>query len=296
MLPSKELEELSERFDICLSGKVTPEGCDIRYRQMYWLMVFDAKGELRAASQLSKELTKGKQSGLSVPEALVAAVEAGLAEEHSLEALEQRYVEARGSDDAYKALCDKVDAMAGVGQMRVSSFLKSSAPKTKDPALSIARGILVDASACSHQVINHAAFAALRRSIEGFVFAHPSHPSCKDLIEPLGKVALKYTFDLTRKCDVIADKWKSRKHDSELVDESLGKLAAQLLSLRDAEIAVAEERLSKLKLGDYGALRLQARLGRAEATLAGLDAGKSFGVMKPIHSEWRVEATSKLQD
>ena len=46
LLPSKEVLELSKRVDICLSGRATPKGCDIRYRQFYWLLVFDAKGEL----------------------------------------------------------------------------------------------------------------------------------------------------------------------------------------------------------------------------------------------------------
>jgi len=51
-----------------------------------------------------------------------------------------------------------------------------------------------------------------------------------------------------------------------------------------------------MKPKQYGALRLRSRLGQGDETLAGLDATKSFGVFKPIHAEWRAEATASLQD
>jgi len=228
LLPSKELVELSKRYDICLSGKKTPPGCDIRFRQFYWLMVYDDAGELRSACRLADELTKGRKSGLTIPEALVATVDNGLKAECSLEELERRYVEARGSEKAYLALRKKIDNLAGVGQMRVAAFLKDVAEETDDAPLSRARGIHVDAAACNHQVINHAAYAKLRRSIESFVLDHPTHPACHDLIKPLGNVALKYTFDLSAKCESYARTWTSRD-GSKAARESFASLSKQLL-------------------------------------------------------------------
>ncbi len=293
MLPSKELRELSKRVDICLSGKISPQGCDIRYRQKYWLLVFSKKGELLSACALSKQLSKHKKAGMSVPAALIATVDEGLAAEHSLEQLEQQYLEQSGSEPAYIALREKVAAMAGVGQMRVAGFLAKTAPETADPGLSQARAILLEANACKNQVISHRAFAALRASIEGFVLEHPTHAACDKLIEPLAKVALKYSFDLSALCESYARRWTSHEPGSKAAKKRLAGLAQQLLGLRDAEIARAEKRLAKMKPKAYDALRLRAQLGRAKSTLTGLDAGRSFGVMKPIHTEWRAAATAK---
>ena len=91
MLPSNELRELSKRVDINLSGKMSPKGCDIRFRQFYWMMVFNPDGELMSAYNLSNELTAIMKLGLSLPQAFVSSVESGLRAEHSLEDLEQRY-------------------------------------------------------------------------------------------------------------------------------------------------------------------------------------------------------------
>ena len=295
MLPSDELKELSESVDINLSGKTSPKGCDIRYRQFYWMMVFNGEGELAAAYNLSDELTtRMKTLKLTVPQAMVSAVESGLRVEHSLEDLERRYVAERGSEASYLALRQKIDAMAGVGQMRLAEFLKSSSGETADPGLSHARGILVAANACGRQVINHTAFAALRNSIEEFMIHRPTHPSSRDLIEPLVGVALKYTFDLSAKCEAYAREW-TRAGVPEEAKASLGGLSKQLLDLCAADLARAEQSL-RADPTAYGADRLRARLGQAEETLKGLDTGTTFGVFKPIHAEWRVEATSKLKD
>ena len=51
---------------------------------------------------------------------------------------------------------------------------------------------------------------------------------------------------------------------------------------------------SREEPGAYGRLRLQARLGKAQVTLDGLDTTKTFGVMRPIHSDWRRDAAAKL--
>ena len=75
MLPSKEMIELSKHVDICLSGRTAPKGCDIRYRQLYWILVFDAKGELVSGRNLGKELTKARRKGEALPKAFVALVE-----------------------------------------------------------------------------------------------------------------------------------------------------------------------------------------------------------------------------
>ncbi len=296
MLPSQELRDLASRVEICLSGKKTPRGCDIRFRQFYWLMMFNPKGELLSAFRLGSELSAGKRLGMSVPEALVEVVDRGLKAEPSLEELERQYVAARGSKESYLALRKKLKELAGVGQMRVGSFLKTCAPKTKDPGRSWARGVLVEAAACNRQVINHGAYAALRKSIEEFVAAHPTHPSCKDLIKPLGNVGLKYCFDLSAKCEAYARQWTSRATASKKEKKCLTALAKLLLEYRDEEIASAKEKRRNMKPKQYGALRLTARLGRAKETLTGLDRSQTFGVMRPIHAQWRREASAGMQD
>ena len=297
MLPSKELRDLSKRVDICLSGKTVPKGCDIRFRQFFWLMVFDDRGELLTACRLSDRLTEErKMFGTTLPESLVSIVEKGLKAGPSLEQLERRYIAEHGSNEALDGLRKKIKAMEGVAQMRVAAFLARAAPSTADPALSRANGILMEAAACNRQVINHAAYAKLAKSIEGFVEDHPDHPSCGDLVKPLANVALKYAFDLPARCKVYAKTWTSMKTDSAKAVEGLRKLSQQLLVHCDAEVTRAATALRTMKPNAYGRIRLLARLGRAQETLDGLAATKTFGVMRPIHADWRKAAPAKLQE
>jgi len=294
LLPSQELRDLGKRFDICLSGKTAPQGCDIRFRQFFWLMVFNDRGELMTACRLSDRLTEQKKLGKTLPEGLVSIVESGLKAAPSLEELERRYIAERGSTKALDALRKKIKAMEGVAQMRVAGFLGKAAPDTADPGLSRANGILMEAAACDRQVINHAAYNKLAKSIEGFIKNHPDHPSCLDLIEPLANVALKYTFDLRARSREYAKEWAAEKTHSAAARNGLAMLRRRLLAHCSAEVARAEKQLSTMKPRAYGRLRLQARLGRAQETLDGLDATKSFGVMGPIHAEWRRDAPAKL--
>ncbi|MEC7584347.1 MAG: hypothetical protein VYE77_08515 [Planctomycetota bacterium] len=294
LLPSQELRELSERVDVCLSGKETPPGCDIRYRQFYWLMVYDERGELLSACRLSDELTKKKQQGLSLPEALVAVVEERLKVSPSLEQLERQYVEERGSQAAYDALVEKVKQIEGVGQMRVADFFVEAAAKTAVPVVSQMRGVLMRADACDHQVINHAAYAELRASIEAFLQQHPGSAHCAELLEPLLEVGMKYTFDVSGRCEAYAQQWSDEAAGPPETLEARQALAEELRAMCKEDLKRASERLARMKPGAYGQLRLQARLGQAQQTLDGLDATKSFGVMRPIHAEWRRDAQASL--
>lgn len=294
MLPSQELRDLSRRVDICLSGKTAPRGCDIRFRQFFWLMVFSDRGELLTACRLSDRLTEQKKFGQTLPQGLVSIVESGLETSPGLEELERRYIAERGSTKALDALRKKIDAMEGVAQMRVAAFLRKAASDTADPVLSRANGILMEAAACDRQVINHAAYNKLARSIEGFIEDHPDHPSCVDLIEPLAGVALKYTFDLRARCREYAKVWAAKKTRSAAARDGLAMLRRRLLAHCDADVARAEEQLSTMKPRAYGRLRLHARLGLAKQVLEGLGATRSFGVMRPIHADWRADAAAKL--
>jgi hypothetical protein len=293
LLPSEEVRVLSERVDICLSGRAVPLGCDIRFRQFYWLMVFSSKGEILAAYRLADQLSKQKKLGSSLPQGLVNVVDAGLKTKFSLEQLERRYISERGSARAYEALKDKVSQMERVGQMRVGKFLAKVAHETADPGLSRARGILMVSDACDHQVINHAAYANLKKLIEGFIHDYPQHPSCLDLIEPLANVALKYSFDLRSRCAVYAKAWSAMPSKNEPARKGLKNLAQKLRDHCDAEVERTKKKLSGMKPGAYGVLRSLARLGRAKETLEGLEKAKTFGVMRPIHAEWRVDAKAK---
>ena len=294
MLPSQELRGLAKRVDICLSGRTTPEGCDIRFRQFYWLMVFDRRGELLAANRLAQGLQAQVDLGNTLPDGLVALVEEGLEATPSLEALERRYLAERGSKESHSALQEKITAMDGVAQLRVAEFLVQAAAKTRDPGLSHARGILMEADACDNQVINHAAYARLRASIEGFLKRYPGHQASASLIEPLTNVALKYTFDLAAVCDEYAGAWEGSGVDETPAADSLRRLSKQLKQRCAAELKSAAEKLRGMKPRQYGRLRLHARLGQGQATLDGLQKSRSIGVMKPIHADWRKAATAKL--
>jgi hypothetical protein len=288
LLPSQQLVDLSKRFAICLSGKKSPANCDIRYRQMYWLMVFDDKGELRSACRLGDQLTKVTKQGFDVPNAFVEVVEQAIASPTSLEQCERDYLASNGSAKAFAALQAKVKELQGVGQMRVAGFLATASGQAKDPVRSRARGLQVEADACSHQVINYEAFAKLRDGVVEFVAAHPEHPAAAELLQPLLEVGMKYSFDLEAKCRAYAQTWSRGDQVARK------KLAARLLKQAAKMVAAAKQGLLERKPGAYGYLRLQAVCGDASAVLAGLETSKTFGVMRPIHAEWRTEAKAKL--
>jgi len=288
LLPSPELKQLSGRFAICLSGKTSPANCDIRYRQMYWLMVFDGQGELRGACRLGDELGKVMKQGFDVPNAFVEIVEAAIDQPTSLEQLQRNYLSARGSDASYEALKEKLEQLQGVGKMRVARFLVDAKAKTEDPLRSHARGLQVEADACSRQVINYAAFAKLRDGIAEFVATNPQHPAAAELLEPLLQVGLKYSFDVASKCRAYAKLWSSGG------TEAGERRADQLLKQADELLAKAREERRGMKPRQYGLLRLQAVCGDAEAVLATLETTKTFGVFRPIHAEWRTEAKAKI--
>jgi hypothetical protein len=288
LLPSQQLIDLSKRFSICLSGKKSPANCDIRYRQMYWLMVFDDKGELRSACRLGDQLTKVTKQGFDVPNAFVEIVEKAIDSPVSLEQVERDYLASKGSDKAFAALQAKVKDLQGVGQMHVSRFLATASAQAEDPVRSRARGLQVEADACSHQVINHGAFAKLRDGVVRFVAAHPEHPAAVELLQTLLEVGMKYTFDVEAKCRAYAQQWS---RGGQVAHE---RLAASLLKQAAKMITAAEAKLKNLKPGAYGHLRLQAVRGDAQVVLNGLAATKTFGVFRPIHAEWRTEAKAKL--
>ena len=254
---------------------------------MYWLMVFDDKGELRSACRLGDQLTKVTKQGFDVPNAFVEIVEQAIASPVSLEQCERNYLAAQGSDEAFAALQAKVKELNGVGQMRVSRFLATASAQTKDPVRSQARGLQVEADACSHQVINHGAFARLRQGVVTFVTAHPDHPAATELLQPLLEVGMKYSFDVEAKCRAYAQQW-SRGDQM-----ALKALAVSLRKQASKTVAAVDVQIKQLKPDDYGYLRLQAVRGDAPAVLHGLETGKTFGVFRPIHAEWRAQATQK---
>jgi hypothetical protein len=287
LLPSPQLAELAKRFSICLSGKTSPANCDIRYRQLYWLMVFDAKGELRSACRLGDKLTKVTKEGFDVPNAFVEIVEEAIEQPLSLEQLERDYVAARGSNESFDALLAKVEQLEGVGQMRVAKFLAAVKAETKDPVRSQARGLQVEAGACSHQVIAHAAFEHLREGVVEFVSAHPEHPAAVEMLKPLMEVGMKYSFDVAAKCRAYAQRWS---RDGVAAHERLADL---LLKQSDTLVRSAAKKLQSMQPRDYGYLRLQAVCGDAEGVLATMETTKTYGVFRPIHAEWREEAAAK---
>lgn len=289
LLPSQQLADLSERFSICLSGKTSPANCDVRYRQLYWLMVFNKQGELQHACRLGDELGKVTKQGFDVPNAFIEIVEDAIKKPASLQQMQRDYVAAGGSTKAFAALNQKVKDLQGVGQMHTAEFLAKVADKAKDPVLSRARGLMVEADACSHQVINHGAYKHLRTGIGAFVQAHPDHAMAGELLTPLLEVGMKYSFDVAGKCRSYAQQWAN--NDATAAHK---KIADRLLKRGEQVVAKTKKELGEMKPSDYGYLRSLAVCGDAKATLAKLESTKTFGVFRPIHKEWRAEAQAKL--
>lgn len=251
-------------------------------------MVFDQKGELRSACPLGEELGKVTKQGFDVPNAFVEIVEKAMKEPLSLEQAERDYVSSRGSKDSFDALRAKLKALDGVGQMHVSEFLAKAREHAEDPIRSLARGLQVEADACSHQVINHSAFKHLRDGLVDFVVAHPGHPAAGEMLSPLLDVGMKYSFDVLAKCRMYAKQW------SRSGDEALERRADQLLKQASKKVASAAKELAGMEPDDYGHLRLESVCGNAQAVVTAMKTTKTYGVFRPIHAEWRSEAAAKV--
>ena len=290
LLPSPQMVELSERFAICLSGKRTPKGCDVRYRQFYWLMVFDVEGELRHACRLGDELTAGMKEGLGVADAFVEAVDAAHKKPMSLQQAQRAYLRARGSDASFAALQQKLVDLQRVGQLQTAALLASEADQTADPTQSKARALRLEADACSHQVINHAAFARLRAGITTFLQEHPAHEASPGLVDLLLEVGMKYSFDVEAQCRILGAPWTNGA-----ATPDHRRLADLLASRSRAVVAAARRKLANMEPDDYGYAMFLAVCGEAQATLDALAKQKSFGVFRPIHAEWRRDAQQKLR-
>lgn len=290
LLPSPQMVELSERFAICLSGKRTPKGCDVRYRQFYWLMVFDREGELRHACRLGDELTAGMKEGLGVADAFVEAVDAAYKKPMSLQQAQRAYLRARGTDASFAALQQKLVDLQRVGQLQTAALLASEAGQTADPTQSKARALRLEADACSHQVINHAAFARLRGGITAFLQEHPAHEASPGLVDLLLEVGMKYSFDVEAQCAALSAPWANGE-----ATPDHRRLADLLVARSRAVVAAARRKLEDMEPDDYGYVRFLAACGEAQATLDALAKEKSYGVFRPIHAEWRRDAQQKLQ-
>ena len=290
LLPSQQLAELAERYAICLSGETAPAGCDIRYRQFYWLLLFDPNGELRHACRLGEALSAGVQQGFSVADAFVEVVDAAAKKPTTLQQAQRAYVSEAGSADAFTALREKLADLQRVGQLHTAAMLTKVAAATKDPVRSVARGLILEADACSHQVISYAAFARLREGIQRFLSQHPGYDEADDLVDLLVEVGMKYSFDVAARCRELTATWQAT--DSAPAQQ---RLAAALVARGEAAAAAARERLKAMKPDDYDRLRCLAVCGEARATLDALDATKSFGVFRPIHAAWRAAAKQRLR-
>jgi hypothetical protein len=296
LLPSKELRDLSKKVSICLAGKVAPKGCDIRYRQNYWLLVFNTKSEIIGACDLGKMLTKQKGKGVAIPLAFVAFVEDALRQNESLDSIERDFIVQKGSKDALLALKTKLLSMDRVGQMRVARFLTKNAKQTKNSAWTEAKALQLSADACSHQVINFGAFSDLKKSMTTFIITNISSPMALNLIAPLLDVSLKYEFDVAAYCRSLEVKLKKlAEGKDEQTKKKIAEFARALHRHKNQSLAKTITELSESKVGDWGRPRLLAQLGRAQQLSDALKTAKSFGVMKPIHANWRQLAKITLE-
>ncbi|MDG1873548.1 MAG: hypothetical protein P8J27_06535 [Mariniblastus sp.] len=294
LLPSDELKELNKRIPICLSGKELPASCDIRYGQFFYFFTFNENGELTDVCNFSSELAKRKKEGASLPNAFVDMVEESLTIETSLASSERAYLVSEGSQGTFEQLKSKLAELELIGSMRVVRLLRQNADKMSSPALTRFRALSLEIDAVSKQVINKAAIDSLALSIEDFLAAHPNYEAAEELIGSYLKVALKFTFDVSGRCQKVSDRWRkfAKKEDQRAAQA----LADKLTILCEKQLKDVSDRIDQLKSDkSFEAPRLYAQVGNAQKTLESLDKTASFGVMRPIHKSWREKATAKVR-
>ena len=294
MLPSDELKELNNRVPICLSGKELPASCDIRYGQFFYFFTFDENGELTDVCNFSSGLAKRKKEGFPLPDAFVDMVEDSLKIKTSLASCERDYLDSNGSQESFTQLKAKLAELELMGSMRVVRLLRKNADMMASPTLTRFQALSLEIDAVSKQVINKPAIDSLASSIEDFLAANPNHDAAEELIESYLKVALKFTFDVSARCQEVADQWRTRaKKDDQRAAQLL---ADKLTILCDKQLNDVCDRIDKLKSDkSFEAPRLYAQVGNAQKTLDSLDKTKSFGVMRPIRESWRENATAKVR-
>lgn len=297
MLPSNTMQELSKRFAICTTKKL-PNGYDVRYRQFYWLFIFDDRAELIHASNLSDSLTaelKKQVTGRDLPSAFREVIKNASQEELSLQDLERNYLKAKGSTATLTALTDRIDTMAGVAKMRLAQFVRKTAGSVGNPTEARATSILIQSAACNRQVINHAAFGSLRKTAMTFLEEYPSSAQAGDVRNALLDVGLRYSFDVPSKCRTLANRMSELANSNPIAKDAFLKHRESILLWSVEDNHKSHTALKKMKATDYSYGKMLARTGDSRGTLKALETGKSFGVMRPIHREWKIEAQQKLE-
>lgn len=297
MLPSQELKDLASRIGVCLSGRSVPDGCDIRYRQMSWVLVFDAKGELAAAADLAHLFSRKECEERPIPEVLVEFVEDAIMAERSLEAYLRDYFEAKGSEETFTALAEKLSSMERVAQTRIARCLEGGAARCEDPLLTKCHALLLRADACGHQVIDVVAYGSLQEDMVAFLERNPERRACRRLVEPYVEVALRYGFDLRDRCETLARRWIAGPHETAERSEGAAWLATELRRCCKEEVVRLEAVLAESGGTGHGALRCYALLGRAEEVLVALNRCSVVApVLRPIYASWRALAEARLTE
>jgi len=295
LLPSKELRDLTTRIGVCLSGPSVPEGCDIRYCQSSWVLVFDTRGELLAAADLSNLFSRKENEERPIPKVLVEFVDDSIAHAKSLEAHLRDYVETRGSEEAFAALGQKLSSIERVGQVRVARRLEAAASCCEDPIRTKCHALLLRADACGHQVIDAVAFGSLQEDMVTFLERHPEHRVCRRLVEPCVQVALRYSFDLRGYCEALARRWIVGPYETAERSEGAAWLATELRRCCKAEVTRLEAELAECGTSDHCVLRCHALLGRPTDVLVALNRCSTVApVLRPIYGAWRAEAEARL--
>ena len=295
LLPSAELKNLHKRVPILLSGKELPANCDIRYGQFYYFFMFNEAGELTDVADMSNGLTMRTQKGMSLPKAFLDMVAESMKITTSLASCERDYLESKGSKKSYKKLTKKLTELERIGSLRVAAFLRENAAKTADPILTRRRSLSVETTAVKRQVINKKAIDSFADRIEKFLGDHPGHLDADEILGDYLKVALRYSFDVSQRCQTLADTWRQSASESNRV--AINSLADKLLGLADQHTGSVQSQLDKMEMKkkkSYDALRLYAQVGDAEKTLELLKETTSFPVMRPVHAAWRTKAKAKL--
>ena len=294
LLPSKALKKLHQRVPICLSGKELPANCDLRYGQFYYFFLFNAEGELTHVGNMSNGLTDRLNQGISLPHAFVDMVEDALKIKTSLDDREHAYLEERGSEQAFTHLQDKLKQMERIGTMRVVHRLRENATRMQSPTLTRYHALSLEIEAVRRQVINKNAIDSLAGSIESFLSDNPDFSDSRQLIDAYIEVALRYCFDLSEQCKIVAGQWQNNATDEQR--SAAEKLGNQLLERCNQHLVSVRKDIKKLESDrSYDAPRLYAQIGNASKTLELIKKTTSIGVLRPIHQAWREAANLKLQ-
>jgi hypothetical protein len=135
----------------------------------------------------------------------------------------------------------------------------------------------------------------LRKIATTFLEEHPYSPQAGNVRDALLDVGLRYSFDVPSKCRSLANRMSELANSDPSAKDVFLKHRESILRWSEEDLQKTHTALKKMKASDYSYGKMLARTGDSRGTLKALETGKTFGVMRPIHREWKIEARQKLE-